>query len=213
VSREAADNALLQRRPELRVCAAQIEAAQEALVAIFSRGNRLLLCGNGGSAADCEHIAGELLKSFEKARPLSEDLRVRLAAQGPEGERLAARLERAFPALALTGHLSFATAFANDVSPELVFAQLVQALGGSGDGLLVLTTSGDSENVVLAARTARAMEMAVIGLTGGSGGVLAQLCDACIIAPGDGTAEIQESHRAIYHHLCRELENHFFPER
>lgn len=212
MSRGTAREALLARRPELTACAEQIEAAREALISVFSRGGRLLLCGNGGSAADCEHIAGELLKGFEKARPLPEELRARLAAQGPEGERLAARLQRALPAFALTTHTSFATAFANDVEPRMVFAQLVQALGGPGDGLLAITTSGGSENVLLAARTARAVGMAVIGLTGGRGGALAALCDVCIAAPGHGTAEIQESHQAIYHHLCREIETHFFPE-
>lgn len=203
---------LLARRPELTACAEQIDAAQEALLSVFSRGGRLLLCGNGGSAADCEHIAGEMLKGFEKARPLPEEVRARLAAQGSEGERLAARLQRALPAIALTTHTSFATAFANDVEPQMVFAQLVQALGRPGDGLLAITTSGGSENVLLAARTARAVGMAVIGLTGDRGGALAALCDVCITAPGHGTAEIQESHQAIYHHLCREIETHFFQD-
>ena len=207
-----AREALLARRPELTACAEQIGAAREALISVFSRGGRLLLCGNGGSAADCEHIAGELLKGFDKARPLPEELRARLVAQGPEGERLAARLQRALPAIALTTHTSFATAFANDIDPRMVFAQLAQALGGPEDGLLAITTSGGSENVLLAARTARAMGMAVIGLTGGRGGALAGLCDVCIAAPGQGTAEIQESHQAIYHDLCREIETHFFPE-
>jgi len=203
---------LFRRRPELRACAEQMEAAREALVSVFARGGKLLLCGNGGSAADCEHVAGELLKGFERERWLQDDLRARLRAQGPEGEQLAARLQRALPALSLTTHISFATAFANDVAPHLVFAQLVQALGRSGDGLLAITTSGNSENVVLAARTARAMGITVVGLTGGDGGELAPLCDVCLIAPGHGTAEIQEGHQAIYHQLCRELENCFFSD-
>lgn len=203
---------LFTRRPELRACAAQLEAARDALISVFARGGKLLLCGNGGSAADCEHIAGELLKSFTRARPLPQDLRARLAAQGPEGERLAARLQRALPAISLTTHTSFATAFANDVAPELVFAQLLQALGRPGDGLLALTTSGHSRNVLLAAHTARALDLTVIGFTGEDGGALAPLCDVCLLAPGRGTAEIQESHQALYHHLCRELENHFFPD-
>ena len=212
MSPESALELLLARRPDLAVCAEQISAAREALISVFSRGNKLLLCGNGGSAADCDHIAGELLKGFEKARPLPEELRARLASQGPEGEKLAARLQRALPAIALTTHVSFATAFANDVEPRMVFAQLVQALGMPGDGLLAITTSGSSENVLLAARTARAMGMTVIGLTGGAGGGLAALCDVCIVAPGDATAGVQESHLPIYHYLCREIEAHFFSE-
>ena len=209
---EPALKSLLARRPDLAICATHISAAREALIAVFARGGKLLLCGNGGSAADCEHIAGELLKGFEKARPLPEELRARLASQGPEGKSLAAHLQRALPAIALTTHVSFATAFANDVEPQMVFAQLVQALGRPGDGLLAITTSGSSANVLLAARTARAMGMTVIGLTGGTGGGLAALCDVCIVAPGDATAAVQESHLPIYHYLCREIEAHFFPE-
>lgn len=203
---------LLARRPELAACAEQIDAASDALISVFSRGGQLLLCGNGGSAADCEHIAGELLKGFEQHRPLPPDLQRELIAQGSQGEQLAARLQAALPAIALTSHTSFATAFANDAEPRMVFAQLVQALGRPGDGLLAITTSGGSENVLLAARTARAVGMAVIGLTGSCGGALAALCDVYIAAPGHGTAEIQESHQAIYHHLCREIETHFFAE-
>lgn len=203
---------LFRRRPELHTCAEQIEAAREALISVFAGGGKLLLCGNGGSAADCEHIAGELLKGFEKPRPLQEELRARLRAQGPEGEQLAACLQRALPALSLTTHTSFATAFANDVAPHLVFAQLVQALGRPGDGLIAISTSGNSENVLLAARTARAVGMTVVGLTGGDGGELAPLCDVCLVVPGPGTAEIQEGHQAVYHHLCRELENYFFSD-
>jgi len=212
VNSRAAREALLVRRPEFAACAEQIDAASDALISVFSRGGHLLLCGNGGSAADCEHIAGELLKGFEQRRPLPADLQRKLIAQGSEGEQLAARLQAALPAIALTSHTSFATAFANDVEPRMVFAQFVQALGRPGDGLLAITTSGGSENVLLAARTARAAGMAVIGLTGGRGGTLAALCDVCIAAPGHGTAEIQERHQAIYHHLCREIEIHFFAE-
>lgn len=208
----AARESLLARRPELTVCAEQIDAAGDALISVFSRGGQVLLCGNGGSAADCEHIAGELLKSFERPRPLPADLQRRLIAQGSEGEQLAARLQAALPAIALTTHTSFATAFANDAEPRMVFAQLVQALGRPGDGLLAITTSGGSENVLLAARTARALGMAVIALMGGCGGALAALCDVCVAAPGQGTAEIQENHQAIYHHLCRKIESHFFAE-
>jgi D-sedoheptulose 7-phosphate isomerase len=212
VNSGAEREALLARRPEFAACAEQIDAAGDTLISVFSRGGQLLLCGNGGSAADCEHIAGELLKGFEQHRPLPADLQRELIAQGSEGEQLAARLQAALPAIALTGHTSFATAFANDAEPRMVFAQLVQALGRPGDGLLAITTSGDSENVLLAARTARAVGMAVIGLTGGRGGGLAALCDVCVAAPGQGAAAIQESHQAIYHHLCREIETHFFAE-
>jgi len=204
--------ALVARLPDLCECRPQIAAATDLLITVFENGGKLLLCGNGGSAADCEHIAGELLKGFERRRPLSQEVRGKLAAQGPEGAELAAKLQQGLPAIALTGHISFATAFANDVDPALTFAQLVTALGRPGDGLLAISTSGNARNVVLAARAARALGVRTIGLTGRGGGALAPLCDLSIIAPGGTVAEVQERHLPIYHHLCREIESHFFPE-
>jgi D-sedoheptulose 7-phosphate isomerase len=208
---EALD-ALLLRHPALDPCAAEIEKACAALIAAYERGGKLLLCGNGGSAADCEHIAGELLKGFERARPLPSDLRAKLAREGLDGDRLAANLQRALPAVSLTGHPSFASAWSNDVDSELGFAQLVTALGQPGDVLLAISTSGQARNVQLAARAARAIDIAVIGLTGMDGGALAPLCDICIIAPARTTAEVQELHLPVYHYLCRAVEAHFFPD-
>ena len=205
-------DALLLRHPALDSCAAEIERARDALIAAYNRGGKLLLCGNGGSAADCEHIAGELLKGFERARPLPPDLRAKLAREGLDGERLATDLQRALPAVSLTGHPSFASAWANDVDAELSFAQLLTALGQPGDVLLAISTSGQARNVQLAARAARAMDIAVIGLTGMDGGALAPLCDICIIVPARATAEVQELHLPVYHYLCRAVEAHFFPD-
>lgn len=203
---------LLQRHPSLRPCAADIKAALAALINCFVRGRKLLLCGNGGSAADCEHIAGELLKTFERKRPLREELRKALEAQGPEGAHLAAGLQQGFPAFSLCGHASLATAVANDVDPALVFAQLVVALGRPGDILLALSTSGAARNVNFAAQAAKAVGMTVIGLTGRGGGALRPRCDIVINAPGETTPEVQEFHLPVYHYLCRAVEARFFPE-
>jgi D-sedoheptulose 7-phosphate isomerase len=201
---------LLGRYPQLAACRDEIAESRDALIAAYEAGHKLLLCGNGGSAADCEHIAGELLKGFERRRPLLDDLRAKLAAQGSDGQKLAAKLQRALPAISLAGHPSLASAFANDVDPHMVFAQLVAALGSPGDVLLALSTSGSARNVILAARAARALGLVTIGLSGGAGGRLAPLCDICIRVPGETTADIQELHRPVYHFLCRALEAHFF---
>lgn len=203
-------DALVARHPALAACRDDIAAGRALLIEAYEAGHKLLLCGNGGSAADCEHMAGELLKGFERRRPLPEDVRGRLAAQGAEGAMLAEKLQRALPAISLCGHPSLATAFGNDVDPTLVFAQLVAALGEAGDVLLAITTSGAAGNVIQAARAARALGLSTIGLAGRGGGDLAALCDVLIDAPGESTAEIQEYHVPIYHHLCRAVEKHFF---
>lgn len=205
-------DALIAKHAVLAECEEQIAAARDMLVRTFEQGGKLLLCGNGGSAADCDHIASELLKGFERARPLAEGLRARLSAQGPEGRALAGRVQQGLPAICLTGHPSFASAFANDVEPAMTFAQLVSALGRSGDTLLAISTSGRARNVNLAARMARALGLATIGLAGRDGGELARLCDVAIAVAGETTADIQELHLPVYHYLCRALEDHFFPE-
>ena len=203
-------DALVARHPALVGCRDDIAAACDTLIGAYAGGRKLLLCGNGGSAADCEHIAGELLKGFERRRPLPEEVRGRLAAQGPEGEMLAGKLQQALPAISLCGHPSLATAFANDVDATLVFAQLVAALGIAGDVLLAISTSGAAANVMHAARAARALGLGTIGLSGRGGGGLAALCDVLIDVPGESTAEVQELHVPVYHYLCRAVEAHFF---
>jgi D-sedoheptulose 7-phosphate isomerase len=203
---------LIERYPPLGSCRASIEAAREAIERCFADGGKLLLCGNGGSAADCEHIAAELLKGFERKRPLPEDLRRALAAQGDDGAELGAKLQQGLPAISLVGHPSLATAVANDIDPDLVFAQLVTALGSVGDVLLALSTSGRGRNVFLAGVTAKALGMVTIALTGRGGGRLGKLCDICIDAPGETTADVQEMHVPIYHYLCRAIEERFFSD-
>jgi D-sedoheptulose 7-phosphate isomerase len=204
--------ALLARYPEVNACRAEITAARDRLVEAFEDGRKLLLCGNGGSAADCEHIAGELLKGFEHPRPLSKEMKARLREQGTEGEALATTLQQGLRAISLCGHPALATAFANDVDADMIFAQLVTALGDPGDVLLAISTSGEARNVVLAARASCAMGLVTIGLSGRGAGALRPLCDVCVEVPGETTAQVQELHVPVYHYLCRALEAHFFPD-
>jgi D-sedoheptulose 7-phosphate isomerase len=202
---------LLQKYPALKPAEKDLARAARALCAAFSRGRKLLLCGNGGSAADCEHISGELLKRFVRPRPLAPAVKkalVRLYRR--EGRCLAGKLEQGLPALPLPSLTSLATAFANDVGPAFAFAQLVNALGKKGDVLLAISTSGNAKNVAAAVQTARAKGLVTIGLTGRHGGRLKTLCDIVIRVPGRATPEIQELHVPLYHALCRMVEEKIF---
>jgi D-sedoheptulose 7-phosphate isomerase len=194
---------LLVRYPALELCRSDIQQAFDLLSATFLKDGKLLFCGNGGSAADSEHWAGEMLKGFAHSRPLSASMR-----QGLPPE-MAARLQWAFPVIPLTGFPSLATAFSNDVEPEYVFAQLVLALGRCGDVLAVLSTSGNSPNVCRAAEVARARSMPVVALTGATGGKLKDLADVCICVPAIETPHVQEFHLPIYHCLSLMLEEAF----
>jgi phosphoheptose isomerase len=199
--------------PELSDSLPEIESAAAVLVTAFRSGNKLLICGNGGSASDAEHIVGELMKGFLLRRSVPMEFRQRLREQCPsEADFLADRLQGALPAIALGSHTALTTAFANDVAPELVFAQQVYGYGKPGDVLLVLSTSGNSKNVVQALRVARAIGVGTIGLTGKSGGEVKKLSDVTIRVPYDATPQIQERHLPIYHALCIYLENVFFGE-
>jgi len=199
------------RYPALAGCREEIAAAATALVAGFRGGKKLLLAGNGGSAADCWHIAGELLKGFQLPRELTDGDREALAALfGEEGERLGALLQRGLPAIALPAEVALTSAMANDVHPEVSYAQGVLAFGAPGDMLLAISTSGTATNVIAAARVARWRGLTTIALTGKAGGALAGLCDIAIIAPGETTAEIQEFHLPIYHALCAAVEDALF---
>ncbi len=196
---------LTERYPQLECCVTDLRRAFAMLRRCYQDDHVVYICGNGGSAADAEHIVGELMKSFSRRRPISEAFARRLAEP-----KLACRLEGALRAIALTGQLSLSTAFANDVSPELVFAQQVFGYGRPGDVLWALSTSGNASNVLQALRVAPAREMFCLGLTGKSGGAMAQLCDVCICVPETETYKIQELHLPVYHALCRMLEVEFF---
>jgi D-sedoheptulose 7-phosphate isomerase len=192
---------LISRRPELASCRDSIQSAYDELVTCFTRGGRLYLCGNGGSASDAEHIAGELLKGFDRRRA------PKLPA---EANPTLQHLQGGLPAIPLTGFPALRTAVANDMAGELEFAQLVYALGREGDVLLSLTCSGNARNVGLALETARIHKMRTIVLTGRTGGKARALADIAICAPADEVYLIQELHLPIYHTLCLALEDHFF---
>ena len=183
----------------------EIRTSANLITESFSNGGKLLLCGNGGSCADCEHIAGEMVKQFAKERPLSSELVEKL---GPE---LSYELHGGLPALSLPSMIGFHTAFNNDNNPEFAFAQQVVAFGKPNDILWGISTSGNSKNVLHAVKTAKALGLKTIGLTGKNGGKLSQIADITIKAPADNVARIQELHLPIYHAICAFVEDKLFP--
>lgn len=201
---------LILERPALAGMGKDLQAALDILLTCFRHGGKLLLCGNGGSACDCEHIAGELMKGFLLPRPLSAGERAALASAGDEDGMIAASLQRALPVLVLHGLSGMSTAFLNDVRGELTYAQQAFAYAVPGDVLLGISTSGNAQNVRAAAIAARARGAKVIGLTGVTGGKLAALCDVCLKAPEKETYRVQELHLPIYHALCITVEQELF---
>ena len=202
---------LIERYPALECCKAEIEAARDALTECYEKGGKLLLSGNGGSSADCDHIVGELMKGFLLKRPLSDKLKGDMRARSPElDSAVLDKLQMGLPAISLTSISALNTAFSNDVDPELIYAQSVFALGREGDVLIAISTSGNAKNVCEAAKVARAIGMKVIALTGRDGGELKSLSDVCVIAPECETYKIQELHLPIYHYICAEVEKRFF---
>ncbi len=203
-------SSLLQRYPVLGKCEKDLRAAFDVLAAAYRSGNKLLVCGNGGSAADSEHIVAELMKGFLKRRPISAGDVAKLETVG--GTEIANRLQGTLPAISLPSQMSLLTATANDGDFDLVFAQQVYGLGRAGDVLLAISTSGRSKNVSNAVIVAKAFGLKSIALTGASGGELATLADIAIKVPSDNVAEIQELHLPVYHWLSTELEAAFFKE-
>jgi phosphoheptose isomerase len=201
---------LLERYRALEACEKDLTAAFDLLAAAFRSGNKLLVCGNGGSAADSEHIVAELMKGFLKRRPISAAHTAKL--ESPGGKEIARRLQGALAAISLPSQMSLITATANDGDFEMVFAQQVYGLGRPGDVLLAISTSGTSRNISNAVIVAKAFGLKSIALTGRSGGDLAQLADVAIKVPSDNVAEIQELHLPVYHWLSTELEAEFFAE-
>ncbi len=197
---------LLQRHPRLISLRPKLEQAYQLLLHCFRSGHGILLCGNGGSAADADHWAGELMKGFESLRPLSSE-----RSQGLDPQ-LAAQLQRGLPAIPLTGFPALRSAVANDMAPHLEYAQLVEALGQADWILVCISTSGNALNVCKAAEVARARGMQILSLTGAGGGALAQLSDCCLAVPCARTCEAQELHLPIYHCLCLMLEESLFVE-
>jgi len=204
---------LTKRYPALSVCAADVEAAYAILEECFLNGNKLLIAGNGGSAADAEHIVGELMKGFKMPRACSEEFQRRLCEiDGERGAVLAKSLQGGLLSIALDGHMSLSTAFINDVENggSLVYAQQVYGDGKQGDVLLAISTSGNAKNVMNATVVARALGMKVIGLTGAKGGLLSSVADVTVKVPETETYMVQELHLPVYHCLCLMLEEKFF---
>lgn len=202
---------LIDRYPKLESIKKDIEVAYELIKNMYKDGGKLLVGGNGGSAADSEHIVGELMKGFCKKRKISTDLTEKLENINEDlGLELGKCLQGALKAIAITGHTGLTTAFANDVDPNMIFAQQVYGYGDNKDILLCISTSGNSKNLIYAAITAKAKGMKVITLTGKDGGKLKEYSDISIIVPENETFKIQELHLPIYHALCLELEEFFF---
>lgn len=202
---------LIDRYPKLESIKKDIEAAYELIKNMYKDGGKLLVGGNGGSAADSEHIVGELMKGFCKKRKISTGLAEKLENINEDlGLELGKCLQGALKAIAITGHTGLTTAFANDVDPNMIFAQQVYGYGDNKDILLCISTSGNSKNLIYAAITAKAKGMKVITLTGKDGGRLKEYSDISIIVPENETFKIQELHLPIYHALCLELEEFFF---
>lgn len=202
---------LIKRLPCLEICRSAIEQAFSILKECYSTGGKVLACGNGGSAADSEHIVGELMKGFllkRKIRKEDTDRLIKLYTK--EGRILAETLQGALPAISLVSHVSLNLAFINDVSPEMIFAQQVYGYGRQGDILIGISTSGCAKNVVNALKIAKAFELKTIGLTGESGGVMRGLCDVTITVPSSDTYIVQEYHQSVYHTLCAMIEYEFF---
>jgi len=198
---------LAARYPDVIPSIPSVAKAFELLRASFKAGGKVLLCGNGGSAADCSHIAGELMKSLAKKHPLPVADSKALAKFN---SALAAKLEGGLPALSLPDQGVIQSAFANDVDADFIFAQLAYVLGKRGDVLWAISTSGNSRNCIHALQVARARGIKTVGLLGRDGGEMKSLCDVAILAPGRNTQEIQERHLPIYHALCLMLEEAFF---
>ena len=204
-------NEMLKKHPLLAICKEDILEAFSIMSKSFHGGGKLLVCGNGGSAADSEHIVGELMKGFLQRRKIPDSARKKIMEVSPEnGALISERLQSALPAISLVSQTSLVSAFANDVDPSLVFAQQVYGYGKAGDVFFGISTSGNSKNVLYAAEVAKAMGLKTIALTGESGGLLKNICDCTIKAPSSSTSEIQEFHLPIYHNLCLMLETEFF---
>jgi D-sedoheptulose 7-phosphate isomerase len=202
---------LIQRYPSLESVKNDISAAFDIIADSYTSGGKLLIAGNGGSASDAEHIAGELMKTFAKKRNLPDSFIAGIKKVDPEiAGYLIPRMQPGLPTIALSGHASLNTACINDIDGNITFAQQVYGYGKETDVLLAISTSGNSKNVLYAAAVAKVKKMKIIALSGGSGGALKKFADVSIIVPETETWKIQELHLPVYHCLCQMLENHFF---
>lgn len=204
---------LLNRYPLLKIVEKEITEAYLLIEKSYKNDGKLLVAGNGGSAADAEHIVGELMKGFKYQRKIHRDFAKKLLDENEElGEVLAENLQGALPAIALDGHVALSTAYMNDCEPLLCFAQQVSGYGKKEDVFFGISTSGNSKNILYAAITARAKGMKVIGMTGAKNNELEKISDVCIKVPETETYMVQELHLPVYHCLCLMLEEEFFGE-
>ena len=200
---------LFNNYPSLKQIESNIITAFKLLCGSFENGNKLLLCGNGGSASDCEHIAGELIKGFLLKRKLTLS-QAKIFEKSGLNDEFYSNLQQGLPVISLTSHPAFLTAFSNDVHPSFVFAQQLFALGKKGDCLIAISTSGKSLNIVNTVKTAKALGISVIAMTGSDGGLLSELADVLINVPAYETYLAQELHLPVYHALCAMIEEYFF---
>lgn len=192
---------LIKRYPELKKCSESISKALDLMIDTYKKGGKILLCGNGGSAADCEHIAGELLKGFMLKREVTDE---RIPKEIREN------LQGGLPAISLVSQSAILTAFANDVDPSMVYAQLVYGYARENDLLIALSTSGNSKNTLNAVKVAKALGIKTLSMTGERDSFMSELSDVTIQVPECETYKVQELHLPVYHYLCSETEKHFF---
>lgn len=202
---------LVNRYPQLEVCKQDINTAFTIVKECYENNGKLLIAGNGGSAADAEHIVGELMKGFKSKRKLTNNEKKKLININKDlGKVLADNLQGSLPAIALDGHMSLTTAYMNDCEPLLCFAQQVNGYGNKKDVFFGISTSGNSKNILYASIVAKAKGMKIIGLTGEKDSKLSEIADVCIQVPGEETYMIQELHLPVYHCLCLMIERSFF---
>ena len=202
-------NNLFHRFPSLEVCKEDIWQAFLLLKETFMQSGKLLVCGNGGSASDSDHIVGELMKGFKLDRKIPDDIREKIKSMN-DGDYISDKLQGGLPAISLVSQTALTSAIGNDIATDMVFAQQVYAYAKPNDCFCGISTSGNAKNVLYAAQVAKAMDMKVIALTGQTGGALQDICDIVIKAPSLITFEIQEYHLPIYHQICMMIEDEFF---
>ena len=201
---------LIDRYPKLDREKDNIVKALDIMLECYKNKGKLLVAGNGGSAADAEHIVGELMKGFVEPRKLPKEYVEKLEDVDSEmGRELGEKLQGALPAISLVGHVALSTAYLNDVDPLLGFAQQLNGYGQENDVFLAISTSGNSKNILYACVVAKAKGMKIVALTGGTGGKLKDIADVAIVAPEKETYKIQVYHLPIYHWLCLGLEDYF----
>ena len=201
---------LFNRFPELNSIEAAVLTAFNMIKSVFEQGGKLIVCGNGGSAADSEHIVGELMKKFRKPRPIRKEIYDKLSDYGDNGRILQNYLEGSLRAVSLTSHIALSTAFANDREPSVAYAQQLYGLADGSDVLLAISTSGNSKNCVLAMTVAKAMGLKTIALTGQDESALSDMADITIRVSENETYKVQELHLPVYHCLCAMIEEELF---